>query len=178
MITKIDLQLLADEMAEKVEGKYSVLMFRLLRDQKEKKGAKLALQTDHSLSSTANTTVSVTKDGAIVAVGSPEKEYSFSFFFSKGDTLAAELIEAHDKNLIVELWNPIIDPENVAGKHHGSYCRGYITDYTVSAPAEDYVKLDMTFKVDLIPQEGEITIDVNQASAIQYAFRDVDVVAE
>lgn len=178
MITKIDLQLLADAIAEKVEGKYSVLMFRLLEDQKKKKGAKLALQTDHSLSSSTNTTVTITKDGPIVAVGSPEKEYNFSFFFSRGDTLAAELKKAHDQNLVVELWNPIIDPASVEGKHHGSYCRGYITDYTESAPAEDYVKIDMTFKVDLIPQEGEITIDAKQASAIQYAFRDVDVVAE
>ena len=157
-----------------LEGKYNVLLFRRLKDAATKAGAKIALQVQHTYSSKSNSNSSITKDGPLIAQGSPEKEYSFSFVAAKGDPLLAALEEAHDAGETVECWNPQIDPALLAsgGKHPGTYSQGKITDISLDSPAEDYVKISMTYKVQLIPQKGDITITSEQAAALQYGFTD------
>lgn len=164
-----------------LQGKYNILLFRLLKDATQKKGAKIALQTDHTFNSSVSSNAVQTKDGPIIAPGSPEKTYDFNFIAAEGDTLRTELKKAHDNNELVECWNPQIDPSKLGGKnskHPGSYCQGYITSYSESSPSDGNVTISMTLQVEMLPKDGQITLDAEQSAALQYEFRDTEVVSE
>lgn len=137
------------------------------------------MQTEHSLSKSANKNSQATKEGPIVQVGSPETNYDFSSIMCIGDPLQEDLKKALDNNELVELWNIYIDPDDIKdpnAEHKASYAQGYITDYSESSPAEDNVTINYSYAVNLIPQDGTVTLTLEEAEAIQYKFRDLEAV--
>ena len=68
-----------------VFGKDKVLYFRTLKDAKAKKGARLALQLEHTLTYERSTDSVNTKDGAIVTQTTPSASLSISAVSSRDE---------------------------------------------------------------------------------------------
>lgn len=164
------------------QGKYNYLFFRLLSEAGTKTGVRLALQTDHSVSSSANSQSAPTKDGPIVQTGTPEVTVTANSIMQIGDPLQKMLKHAHETGEVVEVWNVYTDPQTMTttsgSKQPAQYMQGYITSYNESSPSEGNVTLSYTIAINQIPQDGQVTITADQAKAIQYEFRTLEKVTQ
>lgn len=164
-------------MAEMLQGKNKVLLFRRLADQ-NKEAAKLVFQTEHTFSYSRSLDRIVTKDGTVVKVGELEAEVSIEAIQAKDDPVRDMLKEAVLKGEKLELWEVTVDEElkNEEGKYPAVYCQGYLDSFEDSAGAEDESTVSGNFIVELEPQFGFATLTEEQEEAVQYAFTDTTAV--
>lgn len=164
-------------MAEMLQGKNKVLLFRRLADQ-NKEAAKLVFQTEHTFSYSRSLDRIVTKDGTVVKVGELEAEVSIEAIQSKDDPVRDMLKEAVLKGEKLELWEVTVDEglKNEEGKYPAVYCQGYLDSFEDSASAEDESTVSGNFIVELEPQFGYATLTEEQEEAVQYAFTDTTAV--
>ena len=79
------------------------------------------------------------------------------------------------KDKVVEVWeiNTAIEGtgEN-AGKYESCYYNGYITEFELTANAEDFTEYSLTVGVFGEPKDGYATLTQEQLEADQYVFKD------
>lgn len=154
-----------------IEGKKKILMFRKLSEEKKTEAFKLALQTEHSWSKSANTSSTQTKDGAINVSGGLETTLSISAVASYDD-VNKFLEEAVDNSDVLEVWD--IDLSEVKeGKYKARYAQGLLNKWETPAGVEDLVTFDTEMNINMLPQDGYTTLTNKQENEIQYAFREV-----
>lgn len=162
-------------LSEMVHGKHKVLLFRLLSEDGTAEAAKLVFQTDHTFSFSRSMDKITTKDGTLIKVGELESEVSIEAIQAKDDPVGEMLRDSVLKGQKLELWEATIDGE---GPHKAVYCQGYLDGWEWTAGVDDESTISSTFNVELEPQFGEVTLTVEQETAVQYAFRDTAIVAE
>lgn len=164
-------------MAEMLQGKNKILLFRKL-DEQNTEAAKLVFQTEHTFSYSRSLDRIVTKDGSVVKVGELEAEVSIEAIQSKVDPVRDMLAEAAKKGDKLELWEVTVDEElkNESDQYPAVYAQGYLDSWENTASAEDESTVSSNFIVELEPQEGFATLTAEQEDAVQYAF--TDTVAE
>lgn len=166
----IDLQMFA----EAVHGKKIVYLYRVLNDAATANGAALAFTTENERSKSKDSDSTATKDGPVLTPGEVEQEITATSLLAKGDTLVDRLEEALDENEIVEIWEANLD-EPVGGgqnKFKGRYFQGYLTEVSISASAEDYTEVSLTFGINGAGVKGDVTVSAEQQEVAAYVFKD------
>lgn len=100
-------------MVEAIQGKEKVLMFRKLGEKKA--AARLALQTEHTLTYERSTDTTKTKDGAVVSDGGLEVKLSISAVASR-DELNTMLKDSVVEGYKVECWEIDLKGKKQSGK--------------------------------------------------------------
>ncbi|HER1704178.1 TPA: phage major tail protein, TP901-1 family [Streptococcus pyogenes] len=177
---------------EAKQGIHSILLFRLLKDAKEKTATKLAFQTEHEVGKSRDVDGQKTKDGIIQSVGALEYDFKATSILAKGDTLAAKLEKAMEDGELVEIWDidseeAIKQPKNneIAkvwgiengtngenGKYLATYYQGYISSFSAKKNAEENIEIEMEFAINGVGKKGFATLTEQQKAAVQYAFKD------
>ena len=160
-----------------VFGKDKVLYFRTLKDAKAKKGARLALQLEHTLTYERSTDSVNTKDGAIVTQTTPSASLSISAVSSR-DELNQGLYDAFIAGEILEIWEVDLGASKEENKYDALYMQGKLESWELPASVDETVNISTTARIEGLPQKGEVTISEEDKKAIQYAFRDLEKVVE
>ena len=160
---------------EAVLGKNLILLWRLLEDATTSAGAKLAFQTEHSVSVKRSADTTETKDGPLVTGGGLEEEIPFNCIMAKDDPVVAMLQKALRENKVLEQWEVDIT-KATANKYPATYRQGLLSELEKSANTEDLVELSGTFVVNGLAQTGEVELTAEQAEVVQYVFRDTAIV--
>jgi len=160
-------------MAEMMQGKNKILLFRKLSEQNTA-AAKLVFQTEHTFSYSRSLDRIVTKDGTVVKVGELEAEVGIDAIQSKEDPVRDMLADAAIKGEKLELWEVTVDEElkDTDGKYPAVYAQGYLDSWETTSSAEDESTVSSNFIVELEPQKGMATLTAEQEEAVQYAFSD------
>lgn len=158
-----------------LKGVKQILMFRLLEEKNKKDAQKLLFQVEHSSEVSADGDSEITKDGPLNSEGVIEEEISITSIVALGDDTVDILEKAMRERKSLEVWE--INTQDPVGeekdhKFTGRYMQGKLTEFNKTSNAEDYVELEMAFKVDLVPQKGECTLTEEQSKVVQYPFRD------
>ena len=160
---------------EAIKGINQILLWRLLENAGSVAGAKLAFQTEHSVSMSRSADTTETKDGAIVTGGGLEEEVPFSCIMAKDDPVVTMLNDALKGNKTLELWEVDIT-EAVEGKYPAVYRQGLLSELEKTANAEDLIEISGTFVTNGLAQDGQVELTAEQAEVVQYAFRDTAIV--
>lgn len=159
-------------MAEMLQGKNRILLFRKLSEQTNV-AAKLVFQTEHTFSYSRSLDKIVTKDGTVIKVGELETEVSIEAIQAKSDPVSEMLRDSVLKGDKLEMWEVTVDEDLKLGdKYPAVYVQGYLDSWETPASAEDEATISSNFQVELEPQFGEATLTAEQQEAVQYAFRD------
>lgn len=159
-----------------LKGVKQILMFRLLEEKDKKDAQKLLFQIEHNSELSADSDSDITKDGTLNGEGVIEEEISITSIVALGDDTVELLEKAMRERKDLEIWeintqDPVGDAKD--HKFSGRYMQGKLTEFNKSNNAEDYVELEMAYKVDLVPQKGICTLTAEQSEAVQYPFRDI-----
>lgn len=167
---KIDLQMFA----EAVHGKRIVYLYRVLADAATTDGAALAFTTENERSKSKDSDSTATKDGPVLTPGEVEQEITATSLLAKGDKLVDRLEDALDNNEIVEIWEANLDEPAEGGqnKFKGRYFQGYLTEVSISASAEDYTEVSLTFGINGAGVKGDVTVSAEQQEVAAYVFTD------
>lgn len=167
---KIDLQMFA----EAVHGSRMVYLYRVLNDAATADGAVLAFTTENERSKSKDSDSTITKDGAVLTPGEAEVEITATSLLAKGDKLVDRLEDALDDNEIVEIWEANLDEPAEGGqnKFKGRYYQGYLTELSISASAEDYTEVSLTFGINGAGVKGDVTVSAEQQEVAAYVFKD------
>lgn len=161
-------------MIKAIFGKDKVLMFRLLKNAKEKKATRLALQTSHTINWDRSTDTTQTKDGAITTAQGLEVTVDIDAVASE-DEVNAMLRQSVENGDKLEVWEINFGGEPVDGKYPALYMQGTLDSWEMPADVEDLATLTTTLHVDGKPQPGYATVSQEQQEEVLYAFRDVTI---
>lgn len=164
-------------MAQAKKGKKVILLWRLLKDSKEKDGTLMMFQTEHSVDKSRDSDSVITKTGVIRNVGALEEEISFTSLCATDDPVLEYLDTAIDAGEELELWEVDMNGEGKAGKYPAKYRRGYLSELNFTANAEDNMEVEGTFATEMQAQKGEVALTTQQMEAAQYQFRGTEKVA-
>lgn len=167
-----DLQIFA---AEPVQGSKIMYLIRILEDAAKESAMILAFQTEGSTSISKDADNVVTKSGSVRVPGGAEIEISMNALFAKGDESIKKVKAALLKDKVVEVWevNTAIEGSDTnSGKYEANYYQGYITEFELTANAEDFTEYSLTVGVFGDPKDGFATLTQEQLEAAQYVFKD------
>lgn len=166
-------------MATKLQGKESLLFFRRYEDRETESAAKLFFQTEHSIEKTKETETTQTKDGQTTTVSDGENTISItSLAYAEDDGVVAlweELEDWFDANDKVEVWE-VSKGLREGEQFRARYFQGHITDFSISAPADGDMELEMTYAIDGNGTKGAVTLTDEQQQVASYVFTDLDPV--
>lgn len=152
-------------------GKDRILYFRKLGDKTA--GAKLALQTEHSWSYERSVDSTQTKDGAITTGGGLEVSLDISAI-SSDDEVNNMLMDSVIEGYTLEVWDVHLDEPGVGeNKFKAKYAQGRLENWDIPANVEDPIELSTSMKIDGKPQDGEVTVSVEDQETVRYAFKDL-----
>ena len=158
------------------KGSKQFLLFRLLKDQATKAGAKLAFQTEHDLTETKDSESTNTKDGILQTTGALETEISATSILAVGDPMTNDLRQALRNDEVVEIWEVDVNENSEEGKYAATYFQGYVTEYSKNPNSDDSVEIELTFAINGLGQFGEVTLTAEQEEVVQYTFTDIQAV--
>ena len=95
-------------MAEVIEGKRVILLFRLVRERAVKPATQLAYEISNTLNRERNTEEQETKTGMIKSVGASNESIEFEFLQSSAE-INEMLNYAYENNEEVEFWRVNLD---------------------------------------------------------------------
>lgn len=156
-------------MRKSVKGIKKFILWRLLKDAKTKPGTKIALQTEHEITSTRDTNTTPTKDGGVKSLGAIEQEISLTFYLAHSDELD-RLKDAQEQGEIVEIWDVIAEEPDTEGKYKASYYQAYISEIGEAAPTDDGVEVSITLGVEGYGKRGRTALTDEQAEVLDYIF--------
>lgn len=156
-------------------GRDKILYFRQLKDEATDKGAKLALQIEHTLTQERTTETKTTKDGPVVTQGALTTTLELTAV-SSNDAVNADLYDAFVNGNMLECWEVNRADAREEGKFGAKYMRGKLQSWALPAPGEDTVDVSTTLQVEVGPLDGVVTIDAEEEAAINAVFRDLAVV--
>ena len=161
-------------MAEAVQGKKLVCLYRILEDAKKETASLIAFTTenDRTLSKDADTTA--TKDGSIRTPGSAEVEITASSILAKGDPMLDKLEDTMINDKLIEIWETNLESPAEGGqnKFKGMYFQGYLTEFETASSAEDFVEKSLTFGINGTGVRGDVTVNAEQQEMANYVFKD------
>lgn len=150
-------------------GKDKILMFRKLGDKNA--AAKLALQTEHTLTYERSNDVTKTKDGAVTSDGGLEVKLEINAISTKDEVnemLANSVIEGYK----VEIWEIDLST-NRSGQCDALYMQGSLGSWEVPANVEENVTISTEVTIDGKPAKGKVTLSTEEQNTILYAFKDI-----
>lgn len=166
---------------EAQQGVDIILLYRLLKDEKQQAAWKLAFQTEHEVGLSRDSNSEPTKDGAVQSLSQLEYSFSATSIVSVGDKHIKELRQALIDGDLLEIWE-INKAEKGTGdnadKYAATYYQGFITEFSQTANTEDAVELSLEFAINGIGQEGFATLTDDQAEVVQYNFKDTTQVTD
>jgi phage major tail protein, TP901-1 family len=162
-------------MAEAIQGKKIVYLYRILSKAATADGAALAFTTENGRTKSKDADSTATKDGSIRTPGIAEVEITATSLLAKGDTLIDELEKALDEDKLIEIWEAnLAEPgtESNEGKFKAKYFQGYLTELEITSSAEDYTELSLTFGINGNGADGYATVTEQQQEIANYVFAD------
>ena|SRR5699024_452729 len=166
-------------MAELLQGKNKILLFRRLADETNENAIKLVFQTGHTFTMSREIDKVNTKDGSINKIGNLETEVSIEAIQAKTDPVGDMLRQSVIDGDTLELWEVTIDDElKVDDKYPTVYAQGNLDQWEWTADVDDEATISSTFFVNLNPQFGYAALTEGQENAVQYAFRDTLALSE
>jgi TP901-1 family phage major tail protein len=161
--------------AEAVQGKKIIYLFRVLKNAATNAAVAMAFVTENERSKSKDADSTATKDGAIRTPGATETEVSATAVLAVGDTLAAELEEAMDKDELIEIWEVNLAEKGASeGKFKGLYMQGYLTEFTLTSSAEEHAEYETTFAINGAGVKGDVTVTAEQQEIALYTFKDTN----
>lgn len=141
------------------------------------KGARVSLQTTHTITESADSDSTTTKDGSVSSAAAPTTEMSIENLMSEDQT-NAYLKASLEKQKTLPFWEvdftkPVTDGEN-KDKYPARYMQGRVTKIEWGADADDNATQQADVSIDGVPVDGYVTVDKAVTAALQYAFRDLD----
>lgn len=160
-------------MAQAVQGKRLIYLFRKLSDAATKAGMVMAFTTENERTMSKDSDTTATKDGSINTPGVLEHELSATAILAQGDSMANDLEDALENGDLMEVWEVNLDePADTDGKFAGKYFQGYLTEFGLSSSAEDHAEYSTSFALNGAGVRGEVTVTAEQQEAAAYAFKD------
>lgn len=159
-------------MAEAVQGKKLVYLYRIMSEAATNDAVALAFTTENERTKSKDSDTTVTKDGAIRTPGAAEVEITATSILSKGDTLVDKLEDALDNDELIEIWEANLEESKDGNKFAGRYYQGYLTEVSLSSSAEDHVEVSLTFGINGSGAKGDVTVSEEQQAIADYVFTD------
>lgn len=164
-------------MAKAVQGKRIIYLFRKLDDAATKDAMVMAFTKENERSKSKDSDTTATKDGPIVTPGTLEHTLDCTAILAQGDTMADILEKALDEGALMEIWEVNLDEASeTQGKFKGKYMQGYLTEYSLTADAEDHVEYSTSFAINGAGADGDVTVTDEQQEIAAYAFKDTEAV--
>lgn len=163
------------EVMEAVQGKKLIYLYRILENAGTDEGTALAFTTENGRTKSKDADSTATKDGTIRTPGTSEVEITATSILAKGDTLLSSLETALDEDKIIEVWEVnLMEPgtESDAGKYKAKYFQGYLTEFEITADAEDFVEVSLTFGINGNGADGYATVTDTQQEIATYKWTD------
>ena len=169
------------KMTEAKKGIDVILLYRILKNEKDGAAWKMAFQTEHSNAKSRDNEAVPTKDGPLQNMAPIVYEFSATSIIAKGDTYIDELDDAFDAAEIIEIWE--IDKaekgtEKNSDKFKATYFQGYVSSFSKTSNSEDGLALEMEFAINGVGQKGYATLTEEQANVVSYVFKDTVKVEE
>lgn len=155
-----------------VQGKKIIFMYRPMSKAAAQLGKRLALTTENSVSISMDADSTPTKDGAIRTPGTPEIEITTESVLSKDDTMIDELRMAMLAGERISIWKANLDEPTEGGKYKGTYYEGYLTSMEETSASDDFATESLTFGVDGVGADGEVTVPADIVEEALYVFKD------
>lgn len=161
-------------MAEAVQGKKIVYLYRIKSEAATADGAVLAFTTENGRTKSKDADSTITKDGSIRTPSGAEVEITATSVLAKGDTLVDKLEDAMDNDAIIEIWEANLEEPASGGanKFKGMYFQGYLTEIEKTSNAEDMVEVSLTFGINGSGKRGDVTVSAAQQEQAAYVFAD------
>jgi TP901-1 family phage major tail protein len=159
-------------MAEAVQGKKLVYLYRIMSEAATNDAVALAFTTENERTKSKDSDTTVTKDGAIRTPGAAEVEITATAILAKGDTLIDKLEDALDNDELIEIWEANLEEAKDGNKFAGRYYQGYLTEVSLSSSAEDHVEVSLTFGINGSGAKGDVTVSAEQQAVADYVFAD------
>lgn len=161
-------------MAEAVQGKKIVYLFRVKEDAAKESATVLAFTTENGITISKDADTTATKDGPIRTPGEAEIEVTATALLAKGDTTYEKLKAAMLADKLIEIWEAnLAEPaESGDNKFKGTYYQGYLTEFEKTSSAEDYVECSTTFGINGTGADGDVTVTTQQQEIANYVFAD------
>lgn len=160
-------------MANAVQGKRIIYLFRKLADAATNAATVMAFTTENTRSLSKDTETTATKDGEINTPGTLEHTLDCTAILAKDDTMAQDMEDAVANGELMEVWEVNLDePAGTGGKYSGKYFQGYATEWELSSSAEDHAEYSVSFTLNGAGERGDVTVSDAQAEAGKYVFKD------
>lgn len=162
-------------MAEAIQGKKIVYLYRILEKAASADGAVLAFTTENGRTKSKDADSTATKDGSIRTPGVAETEITATSLLAKGDTMVNALEAALDGDKLIEVWEVNLAEPGMgedAGKFKAKYFQGYLTEFEITSNAEDYTEVSLTFGINGSGADGYATVTEQQQEIANYVFAD------
>jgi TP901-1 family phage major tail protein len=158
--------------AEAVSGKKIIYLYRVQKNAAAEPGTVIAFVTENSLSISKDAEVTETKDGPMRTPNKAELEVQSTSIFKKGDAMIEKLKAAMLADDLLEIWRANLEEAGSDNKFKGTYYQGYLTSFEESSSAEDFVEYSLTFGINGIGANGDVTVTAQQQEAAAYTFAD------
>lgn len=84
------------------------------------------------------------------------------------------LYDAFIKGGTVEVWEVDFNkPAEGEGKYNAKYMQGKVTSWSGEDPSDDNETVSYSISIDGVPQDGVVTLEKEDITALQYAFKDL-----
>lgn len=156
-------------MLKSVQGIKKFILWRYLEDAINKPGTKIALQTEHEITSTRDLNSTSTKDGTRKSLGAIEQEIALTFYLAHSDELD-RLKDAQEQGKVVEIWDVIAEEPDEQGEYKATYFQAYISEIGEAAPTDDGVEVSVTLGVEGYGKRGRTPLTAEQEEVMDYIF--------
>lgn len=156
-------------MAEVIEGKKVILLFRLVKERATKPATQLAYEISNTLNRERKTDEQETKTGMIKSIGASNESIEFEFLQSSA--LVNEMLNyAYEHNEEVEFWRVNLDDKDASGKYDAYTGTGLIGSYPLSAEVASNATIKTTLNIQGVVGRIRATITDTQAETAQKYF--------
>lgn len=159
---------------EAVKGSSLIYLYRIYSEQATADGVRIALTTEDEISISKDADATATKDGSVRGSGVAEIEKTCSSLMGATDEMIGKLKTAMLNDGLIEIWEANLDKPVSGGTNQfsGTYYQGYISDMSISAPADGNVTVDLTFGINGKGAAGNVTVPTSQQDSDLYEFVD------
>ncbi len=165
-------------MEKPILGKDKILKFRRFADRNREGAARLALQTEHTITYEANADSKMTKDGPINYSGGVNTTIEISAVSTR-DEVNNMLRQAVLKQELLEVWEIDTGAEpNEKGEFPAKYGRGLLSEWEDPANVEEASQFTTSFNVDGELQEGYVKISDAEIREVQYVFQGTEAITD
>lgn len=153
-------------MAEVIEGKKVILLFRLVKERATKPATQLAYEISNTLNRERNTDEQETKTGMIKSVGASNESIEFEFLQSSA-VVNDMLNYAYENNEEVEFWRVNLNDKDASGKFDAYTGTGLLASYPLAAEVASNATISTTLNIQGVVGRIRATITSDQEATAQ-----------